>query len=186
MPGLGHRSARRAVLHLLTKGRDTLIPMAEEMKVLAESIVTCDECRNIDTTSPCSICTDEKRENSILCVVEEVADLWALERNNVYNGQYHVLGGTLSAIDGVGPEQLGIEKLLSRCKSLNIQEVIVATNATVEGQTTAHYIAEKVSSYLPQTKVTRLAHGIPVGGELDYMDDGTLNAALSARQTVSS
>jgi recombination protein RecR len=184
IPGLGPRSARRAVLYLLTSGKDFMKPIANEINNLAESIRECESCRNLDTISPCSVCMDEKRDKSVLCVIEEVADLWAFERSNLFKGQYFVLGGTLSAIDGRGPEQLGMGILLQRVKELNIQEVIIATNATVEGQTTAHYIAEKIASTSPQTKTSRLAQGMPVGGELDYMDDGTINAALNSRQSV--
>jgi recombination protein RecR len=182
LPGLGPRSARRAVLHLLTEGRAMLQPMVQELQRLDESITTCEICRNIDTSSPCHICTDEKRDPSLLCVVEDIADLWALERNRLFQGRYHVLGGTLSAIDGRGPEQLGITQLVNRAKDEAITEVIIGTNATVEGQTTAHYIADRLHD--ANVKVTKLAHGIPVGGELDYLDEGTLGAALLSRQSV--
>lgn len=184
LPGLGPRSARRAVLHLLTKGHNLLKPLAHELIDVSEKIKTCEICRNLDTRSPCGICSDEKRDKSLVCVIEEVADLWALERNSIFRGRYHVLGGTLSAIDGKGPEHLGIAQLIKRIKDHNIQEVIVATNATVEGQTTAHYIAECIASAAKDIKVSRLGQGVPIGGELDYLDEGTLSAALTARQAI--
>ena len=182
LPGLGRRSAQRAVLYLLTKGKNSLEPLANEMLRLAKEIKTCEKCGNLDMVSPCHVCTDHKRDKSMLCVVENVADLWALERNNVYKGVYFVLGGTLSAVDGMGPEELGISKLLAIIKNNDIQEVILATNATVEGQTTAHYITDCLSQ--SGIKVSKLAYGIPIGGELDYLDEGTLNAALSSRRAV--
>jgi recombination protein RecR len=179
LPGLGPRSARRAALALLKK-RDTLLqPLAAAMEEAAEAILTCEICGNLDTASPCTICTDPRRDPHILCVVEDVADLWALERAGVFRGRYHVLGGALSALDGVTPERLNVAGLLDRVKT-NVDEVILAMNATVEGQTTAHYLMD----LLEGRKVTRLAHGVPVGGELDYLDEGTLSAAFKARRAL--
>jgi recombination protein RecR len=182
LPGLGPRSARRAVLHLLKHRESIMQPLTSLMTQTAASVVTCADCGNLDTESPCHICADETRDRSLLCVVEEVADLWAFERGGIYKGIYHVLGGTLSALDGVGPEDLGIPRLMQRAAGTGLKEVIIATNATVDGQTTAHYISQRLKDAGIQT--TRLAHGLPIGGELDYMDEGTLSAALSARQSV--
>ena len=179
LPGLGPRSARRAALALLKK-RDTLLePLADSLREAADAILTCEVCGNLDTQSPCAICSDNRRDPHILCVVEDVADLWALERAGVFRGRYHVLGGALSALDGVTPERLNVAKLLERVKH-GVDEVILAMNATVEGQTTAHYLMD----LLGDMKVTRLAHGVPVGGELDYLDEGTLSAAFKARRTL--
>jgi recombination protein RecR len=179
LPGLGPRSARRAALALLKK-RDTLLePLADSLREAADAILTCEVCGNLDTQSPCAICSDPRRDPHILCVVEDVADLWALERAGVFRGRYHVLGGALSALDGVTPERLNVGKLLERVKQ-NVDEVILAMNATVEGQTTAHYLMD----LLGDMKVTRLAHGVPVGGELDYLDEGTLSAAFKARRAL--
>jgi len=179
LPGLGPRSARRAALALLKK-RDTLLePLADSLREAADAIVSCEVCGNLDTQSPCAICSDPRRYPHILCVVEDVADLWALERASVFRGRYHVLGGALSALDGVTPERLNVAKLLERVKS-GVDEVILAMNATVEGQTTAHYLMD----LLEGMKVTRLAHGVPVGGELDYLDEGTLSAAFKARRAL--
>ena len=179
LPGLGPRSARRAALALLKK-RDTLLePLADSLREAADAIVSCEVCGNLDTQSPCAICSDPRRDPHILCVVEDVADLWALERASVFRGRYHVLGGALSALDGVTPERLNVAKLLERVKS-GVDEVILAMNATVEGQTTAHYLMD----LLGDMKVTRLAHGVPVGGELDYLDEGTLSAAFKARRAL--
>jgi len=176
LPGLGPRSARRAALALLKK-RDTLLePLADSLREAADAILTCEVCGNLDTQSPCAICSDNRRDPHILCVVEDVADLWALERAGVFRGRYHVLGGALSALDGVTPERLNVAKLLERVKH-GVDEVILAMNATVEGQTTAHYLMD----LLGDMKVTRLAHGVPVGGELDYLDEGTLSAAIRSR-----
>ncbi len=180
LPGLGPRSARRAVLHLIKKRETLLLPLAVAMEDVAEKVKTCRICGNLDTAEICSICRDPRRERSLLCVVEEVADLWALERAGAFRGVYHVLGGVLSALDGVGPDDLGMDALIERIGSGEISEVILATNATVDGQTTAHYITDRLSSM--DVKVSRLAHGVPVGGELDYLDDGTLAAALKARR----
>lgn len=179
LPGLGPRSARRAALALLKK-RDTLLePLAASLREAADAILTCEVCGNLDTASPCSICSDGRRDPHLLCVVEDVADLWALERAGIFRGRYHVLGGALSALDGVTPERLNVGKLLERVKQ-NVDEVILAMNATVEGQTTAHYLMD----LLGDMKVTRLAHGVPVGGELDYLDEGTLSAAFKARRAL--
>lgn len=179
LPGLGPRSARRAALALLKK-RDTLLePLAASLREAADAILTCDVCGNLDTASPCSICSDGRRDPHLLCVVEDVADLWALERAGIFRGRYHVLGGALSALDGVTPDRLNVGKLLERVKH-GVDEVILAMNATVEGQTTAHYLMD----LLGDMKVTRLAHGVPVGGELDYLDEGTLSAAFKARRAL--
>jgi recombination protein RecR len=180
LPGLGPRSARRAALRLIKRRETLLEPLAAAMAEAARRIRVCSLCGNIDTSDPCTVCSDPRRDPAILCVVEEVADLWALERAAAYKGRYHVLGGTLSALDGVGPAQLNIPKLIERAKEEKIKEVILATNATVDGQTTAHYIADRLAPL--GVAVTRLAHGVPVGGELDYLDDGTLAAALKARR----
>jgi recombination protein RecR len=179
LPGLGPRSARRAALALLKK-RDTLLePLADSLREAADAILTCEVCGNLDTQSPCAICSDPRRDSHVLCVVEDVADLWALERAGVFRGRYHVLGGALSALDGVTPDRLNVGRLLERVKE-NVDEVILAMNATVEGQTTAHYLMD----LLGDMKVTRLAHGVPVGGELDYLDEGTLSAAFKARRAL--
>jgi recombination protein RecR len=179
LPGLGPRSARRAALALLKK-RDTLLePLADALREAADAILTCEVCGNLDTQSPCAICSDTRRDPHILCVVEDVADLWALERASVFRGRYHVLGGALSALDGVTPERLSVAPLLERVRH-GVDEVILAMNATVEGQTTAHYLMDM----LVGVKVTRLAHGVPVGGELDYLDEGTLSAAFKARRAL--
>jgi recombination protein RecR len=179
LPGLGPRSARRAALVLLKK-RDLLLePLAAAMQAAAAATRNCEICGNLDTTSPCAICRDPRRDPHILCVVEDVADLWALERAAVFRGRYHVLGGALSALDGVTPERLSVAPLLERVKS-GVDEVILAMNATVEGQTTAHYLMDMLGGM----KVTRLAHGVPVGGELDYLDEGTLSAAFKARRAL--
>ena len=179
LPGLGPRSARRAALVLLKK-RDLLLePLAAAMQAAAAATKSCEICGNLDTVSPCAICRDSRRDPAILCVVEDVADLWALERASVFRGRYHVLGGALSALDGVTPERLNVATLLERVKD-GVDEVILAMNATVEGQTTAHYLMDM----LGDVKVTRLAHGVPVGGELDYLDEGTLSAAFKARRAL--
>ena len=182
LPGLGPRSARRAALDLL-KRRDTLLkPLAEALHVAADKIVTCGECGNLDTVNPCSICADVRRDPALICVVEEVADLWAIERSGAFRGRYHVLGGVLSALDGIGPEDLSIARLVERASAAKVTEIILAMNATVEGQTTSHYVTDRLAG--TQVQVTRLAHGVPVGGELDYLDDGTLTAAMRARRAV--
>ncbi|SHL26487.1 recombination mediator RecR [Roseibium suaedae] len=179
LPGLGPRSARRAALHLIKKKDQLLVPLAEAMGIAVEKIGVCSSCGTVDTSDPCAICCDAKRDQSVLVVVEDVADLWALERAAAINARYHVLGGTLSPLDGVGPEDLNIASLIERCQGGGISEVILAINATVEGQTTAHYIMDQLTGLA--VNVTRLAHGVPVGGELDYLDEGTLTQALRAR-----
>jgi recombination protein RecR len=181
LPGLGPRSARRAALTLLKKRDQLLGPLASAMRDAADAIKTCETCGNLDTTSPCSVCRDPRRDAHVLCVVEDVADLWALERAGVFRGRYHVLGGALSALDGVTPERLNVATLIDRVKN-GIDEVILAMNATVEGQTTAHYLMDTLAA--TGARVTRLAHGVPVGGELDYLDEGTLNAAFKARRPL--
>jgi recombination protein RecR len=179
LPGLGPRSARRAALHLVKKREQLLGPLSEAMQVAHERIVVCSTCGNIDTSDPCSVCRDPRRDDSIIVVVADVADLWALERSAAINARYHVLGGVLSAMDGVRPENLAIDSLVARAAGPSVKELILALNATVDGATTAHYITDRVA-HLP-VKVTRLAHGVPVGGELDYLDDGTLSAAIRQR-----
>ena len=181
LPGLGPRSARRAALHLV-KRRETLMqPLAEAMLAVADTIKSCSICGNLDTADPCAICADQRRDAATLCVVEDVADLWAIERTVAFRGRYHVLGGTLSALEGVGPEDLRIDALVARASS-GVKEVILALNATVEGQTTAHYIMDRLAG--TGAAVSRLAHGVPVGGELDYLDEGTLSAALAQRRPL--
>jgi recombination protein RecR len=180
LPGLGPRSARRAVLHLIKKRGLVLIPLAEAMHRVGATARECLNCGNVGTTDICDICTSEKRAIGQICVVEDVADLWAMERSGVFKGRYHVLGGTLSALDAVGPDELRIPKLLDRITSEGIEEVILALGATIDGHTTAHYIADQ----LPHIMVTSLAQGVPVGGELDYLDDGTITAALNARKAL--
>lgn len=182
LPGLGPRSARRAALHLIKKREQLLRPLARAMAEAAESIVVCRECGNLDTASPCTICADPRRDPAMICVVEEVGDLWALERAAVIDARYHVLGGTLSPLDGIGPEDLSIGKLMERVRAGGFTEVLLALNATVEGQTTAHYLAAELES--AGLVVSRLAHGVPVGGELDYLDEGTLAAAIKSRRPV--
>ncbi len=182
LPGLGPRSARRVALHLLKRRDAQLAPLIQALTEAAANVRTCGACGNLDTADPCGICADPKRDGSIVCVVEDVADLWAMERTGAYLGHYHVLGGALSALDGVGPEELRIPKLVERIRAERTAEVILATNATVEGQTTAHYIAERLAG--SGVKVSGLAQGIPVGGELDYLDDGTLSAALKSRRPI--
>jgi recombination protein RecR len=181
LPGLGPRSARRAALALLKKREVLMEPLGAAMRDAAAAIKTCDVCGNLDTVSPCSLCADPRRDTYILCVVEDVADLWALERASVFRGKYHVLGGVLSALDGVTPEKLNVATLVSRVKD-SVEEVILAMNATVEGQTTAHYLMDALEP--TGVKVTRLAHGVPVGGELDYLDEGTLSHAFKARREL--
>jgi recombination protein RecR len=179
LPGLGPRSARRAALHLIRKREELLAPLADAMRVAHERIVTCSACGNVDTTDPCAVCRDERRDPHVLVVVETVADLWALERAGAIRARYHVLGGTLSPLDGIGPQDINIESLVGRVGEDGIKEVILAVNATVDGQTTAHYITDLLSHC--DIRITRLAHGVPVGGELDYLDDGTLSAAIRSR-----
>lgn len=181
LPGLGPRSARRVALVLLKKRELLLEPLAAALRDAAAVIVTCEVCGNLDTASPCALCRDPRRDTHVLCVVEDVADLWALERASVFRGRYHVLGGALSALDGVTPERLNVKGLLVRARA-GVEEVILAMNATVEGQTTAHYLMDALDPI--GVKVTRLAHGVPVGGELDYLDEGTLSAAFNARREM--
>ncbi len=185
LPGLGPRSARRAALQMIKKRESLMLPLAAALQQAADAIHACPVCGNLDTTDTCAICRDPERDATIICVVEEVGDLWAIERSGAFKGRYHVLGGTLSALDGRGPEQLNIAALMDRLRpgddgALPVREVILALSATVDGQTTAHYVAERLAG--AGVAVTRLAHGIPVGGELDYLDDGTLSAALKARR----
>jgi len=182
LPGLGPRSARRAVLHLLKKRETALEPLLAALAEVSERLETCASCGNIDTNSPCGICTDARRDARALCVVEEVADLWALDRARLFPGRFHVLGGRLSALEGVRPEDLTIDRLVARIEGGGIDEVVLALNATLEGQTTAHYIADRIERF--PVRVTQLAHGLPVGGELDYLDEGTLAQALRARRPV--
>jgi recombination protein RecR len=182
LPGLGPRSARRAALAMLKRREAVMLPLAEAIETAAAAIRTCGVCGNLDTVDPCGLCTDPNRDQAVLCVVEEVADLWALERSGAFRGRYHVLGGTLSAFQGVGPDDLTIDALVARARDPAVREVILALNATVEGQTTAHFIADRLSP--ADVAVTHLAHGVPMGGELDYLDDGTLTAALRARRGV--
>ncbi len=181
LPGLGPRSARRAVLHMIRKRALLLTPLADLMQSVAVSARECLNCGNIGTSDICDICASEKRATGMLCVVEDVADLWAMERAGVFKGRYHVLGGTLSALDSVGPEQLRIPKLIDRVDSEGISEVILALNATVDGQTTAHYIADQLEG---RVQLSSLAQGVPIGGELDYLDEGTITAALNARKQI--
>ena len=180
LPGLGPRSARRAALHLI-KNKDRLLePLGAALHDAGAKVVECSTCGNIDTVDPCTICRDPRRDPSIICVVEEVGDVWALERAAAVKGRYHVLGGTLSALDGIGPDELNIGTLLMRAAAEEVKEIIIAVNATVEGQTTAHYLTDQLKDC--QVSVSRLAHGVPVGGELDYLDEGTLAAAMQARR----
>lgn len=180
LPGLGPRSARRAVLHLLKKRAQVMVPLARSLQAVAESARDCLTCGNLATTETCPICADPKRATGTICVVEDVADLWAMERAAGFRGRYHVLGGTLSALDAIGPEDLRIPQLMSRVDAEGVSEVILALNATVDGQTTAHYIADALEGR--GVAVTSLAQGVPIGGELDYLDDGTITAALKARK----
>ncbi len=182
LPGLGPRSARRAALHLVKRRETLLVPLARALAEAADAIRTCSVCGNLDAGDPCAVCADTRRDPSVICVVEDVADLWALERAGSFRGTYHVLGGVLSALDGVGPEDLNLSALVTRAGAGAVTEVILATSATVDGQTTAHYIAERLAGC--NVVVSGLAHGVPVGGELDYLDDGTLSAALKARRPV--
>ena len=182
LPGLGPRSSRRAVLHLLKNKDKYLIPLINDLTEVAQNIKNCSECGNLDQYEICEICSNPERNGNLICVVETVADLWALERAKVYNGKYHILGGVLSAIDGINPEQLNISSLEQRLQQHTYSEVIIAISATLDGQTTAHYIAERLNPF--KIKVTRLAHGVPVGGELDFLDDGTIAQALKARNEI--
>lgn len=182
LPGLGPRSARRAALHLVKRREALMAPLARALGEAVELVTACSVCGNIDTGDPCALCNDPRRDGSLICIVEDVADLWAVERTGAFRGHYHVLGGTLSALDGVGPEDLSIGRLVARAREPQVNEVILATSATVDGQTTAHYITDRLAEC--GVTISRLAHGVPVGGELDYLDDGTLTAALKARRPV--
>ncbi len=179
LPGLGNRSARRVALHLLAKRRTAMIQLADALKQAAEEIRECAACGNLDMVDPCSICRDDRRDRSKICVVAGVSDLWAIERTGAFKGVYHVLGGLLSAIDGIGPQELRLDTLVPRTNDEAVEEIILALSATVDGQSTAHYIADHLDS--GRLKITRLAHGVPVGGELDYLDDGTIMTALKSR-----
>ena len=179
LPGLGPRSARRAALHLVKKRESLMQPLTAAMAEALDKIVICGTCGNVDTSDPCTVCTDPRRDGSVIVVVEDVSDLWALERASAINARYHVLGGTLSPLDGVGPSDLNIEGLVNRVRSGGVKEVILAVNATVDGQTTAHYVTDLLAG--TGVSVTRLAHGVPVGGELDYLDEGTISAAIRSR-----
>ena len=182
LPGLGPRSARKAALALLKRRQDVLMPLADALKVVAERLAECPTCGNIDTRAPCTICSDERRDRSMIVVVADVGDLWALERAEVANSQYHVLGGHLSALDGIGPEKLSIAQLVTRASDPEVKEVLLALNATVEGQSTAHYVTDALSGC--DVAISRLAQGVPIGGELDYLDDGTLAAAVKSRRRL--
>ena len=182
LPGLGPRSARRLTLFLIKRRESLMLPIANALRLAADTMVPCSLCGNIDTLDPCDICRQERRDRSQICVVEDIADLWAMERTGVFSGRYHVLGGTLSAIEGRGPEELNIAQLVERAADQFVDEVILATSATVDGQTTAHYVSDRLSDC--NVTVSRLAHGVPVGGELDYLDDGTISAALNARRNL--
>lgn len=182
LPGFGPRSARRAVLWLVKRRETALVQLLEALSTMRERLVECGICGNIDTANPCALCADPRRDVRSLCVVEDVADLWALDRAHLFTGRYHVLGGRLSALDGIRPEDLAIAQLIERVAAGGIDEVVLAMNATLEGQTTAHYLAERLEAY--PVRITQLAHGLPVGGELDYLDEGTLAQALRARRPV--
>ncbi len=182
LPGLGPRSARRAILHLMKRRESLMLPLAEALAAAARSVRPCSTCGNLDTVDPCGICADRRRDPHTICVVEDVADVWALERAVAFKGRYHVLGGVLSALEGVGPDDLNVDGLVARASDPAVTEVILAMNATVDGQTTAHYVADRLAA--AGVRISRLAHGVPVGGELDYLDDGTLAQALRARQTL--
>jgi recombination protein RecR len=182
LPGFGPRSARRAVLHLVKKREGALAPLRAALVAVEERLTTCSTCGNVDTTDPCAICADARRDARSLCVVEDVSDLWALERSRLFPGRFHVLGGRLSALEGVRPEDLALEPLVARVAAGGVDEVVLAMNATLEGQTTAHYVADRLEKF--PVRLTQLAHGLPVGGELDYLDEGTLAQALRARRPV--
>ena len=182
LPGLGPRSARRAALHLLKRRDGLMNALAQALTEVSAALHSCSSCGNLDTTDPCAICAEAKRDASVLCVVEDVADLWAIERSGAFKGRYHVLGGVLSALDGVGPDELAIGGLVRRAADPVVKEVILAMNATVEGQATAHYVTDRLAG--TDVAISRLAHGVPMGGELDYLDDGTLSTALKARRPV--
>ncbi|MBX2834202.1 MAG: recombination mediator RecR [Micavibrio sp.] len=180
LPGLGNRSARRIVLHLLSQRERTMVPLAQLILKVAEEIKDCNICGNLDMHDPCAICQDTRRSRKEICVVSQVSDLWAIERTSAYKGQYHVLGGVLSALDGVGPDQLNLNSLMARARDGAVEEVIIALSATVDGQSTAHYVSDMLEGC--GVSVSHLAHGVPVGGELDYLDDGTITTALRSRK----
>lgn len=182
LPGLGPRSGRRAALHLIKNKTQSLEPLYKSLLEVSESVKVCCICGNLDTSEECGLCQSDSRDGSTICVVADVDDLWAMERSASYKGRYHILGGVLSALDGIGPNQLTIDKLLLRLKENTVSEIIIALSATLEGQTTAHYLSDKLKNY--SVKVTKIAHGVPVGGELDYLDDGTIAAALKARVPI--
>lgn len=182
LPGYGPRSARKAALHLLKNRESLMRPLSQALGAAAEVIVECPQCHNLDTVSPCSICAAGGRDISQLCIVEDISDLWAIEKTGAFRGYYHVLGGTLSALDGIGPEDLSIPHLLARAQDERVKEVIIALNATIDGQTTAHYLSDCLKS--AHVVTTQLAHGVPIGGQIDYMDDGTLATALKSRKAV--
>lgn len=182
LPSLGTRSARRIVLQLIKKKESLLLPLIESMNEVAANIQTCEICGNFDTTSPCSVCASEKRDGALLCVVQDVADLWAMERVSMFKGRYHVLGGVLSAMEGIGPEDLSVEPLLRRIDNEGVKEVILALPATIDGQITSHYLSSRLKD--SAVKITTLAQGIPMGAELDYMDEGTIQLALDSRRTL--
>ena len=183
LPGLGPRSGKRVALHLLQNRSTTLPALTESLQVVSVKVKNCTTCGNLDSQDPCALCCDQRRDPSLICIVESVADLWALERTASYKGQYHVLGGVLSALDGVGPEDLGFSSLFKRCQKGGVAEIILALNATVEGQTTSHYLTERLKE-IGIHHISSLARGVPVGGELDYLDEGTLSAALLSRRGV--
>ena len=182
LPGLGLRSARRIVLHLLNNKEKEMLVLSREIKQVADQVKFCEICGNMDTNEKCYICQDNKRDKTIICVVENVGDLWAMERSGVFKGQYHVLGGVLSALDNIGPKDLKIDKLIERAKNERVKEIILANSATVDGQTTAHYLADQLN--FCDVQLSRLAQGLPIGGELDFLDDGTITQALKARSQV--
>lgn len=182
LPGLGPRSARRAALHLLNNRESVMRPLASTMRTAADVIRTCTVCHSLDTISPCSVCSNPTRDRSMICVVEGVSDLWAIERTSSYKGYYHVLGGTLSALDGIGPDDLAIPQLVARARDPQVTEIVIALNATIDGQTTAHYLTDALAGC--NVAVSQLAHGVPMGGEIDYLDDGTLTTAFKSRKAV--
>lgn len=184
LPGLGPRSARRIALHLLCNRDKAMNPLIAALQDTRDTVRTCNICGNIDRTDPCRICTDARRDGGSICVTAGIADLWAIERTGAYKGQYHVLGGVLSALDGIGPDDLRVDPLLERIRQLPVREVIIALSATVNGQTTGHFLTDRLLDAIPDVKITRLAHGVPVGGELDYLDDGTITTALKSRAVV--
>jgi len=182
LPGIGPRSAQRVVLNLLKNRESLMQPLSKALGLAAEIIVECPQCHNLDTVSPCSLCSDPERDTATICVVEDISDLWAIEKTSSFKGSYHVLGGILSALDGIGPENLSIQHLLNRAKDSNVKEVIIALNATIDGQTTAHYLSDCLQHSGVTT--TQLAHGVPIGGQINYMDDGTISTALKSRKAV--